>query len=282
MSAHPPLSPALVHVVSQAAADVIACPLSSISSPTPSPPLPPLPLFVAAVAARSKSSHASMLVTAILLDRARERLPASAKGVSPTAVCVLTAYTTGLPCTSHRLFLAALIIAAKAANDKTYKNKSFVVFTDNLFPVSEINLMERQLLHILDFNIMITSLEYDNVCERIRAVDAQMAAGISSSEPVSVPLPSPPTSHLGSSFPKSLPSLPSLSHRSFNIPSFMAKFTSNHSGHMSPVSPGNARVNSVASSYSSSFANGGFMRSTSPGHGKRMDSASAFVAPSWM
>ncbi|KAJ3204427.1 hypothetical protein HDU82_005849 [Entophlyctis luteolus] len=267
MSAHPPLSPALVHVVSQAAADVIACPLSSISSPTPSPPLPPLPLFVAAVAARSKSSHASMLVTAILLDRARERLPASAKG---------------LPCTSHRLFLAALIIAAKAANDKTYKNKSFVVFTDNLFPVSEINLMERQLLHILDFNIMITSLEYDNVCERIRAVDAQMSAGISSSEPVSVPLPSPPTSHLGSSFPKSLPSLPSLSHRSFNIPSFMAKFTSNHSGHMSPVSPGNARVNSVASSYSSSFANGGFMRSTSPGHGKRMDPASAFVAPSWM
>ncbi|KAJ3199387.1 hypothetical protein HDU82_000461, partial [Entophlyctis luteolus] len=180
----------------------------------------------------------------------------------------------------HRLFLAALIIAAKAANDKTYKNKSFVVFTDNLFPVSEINLMERQLLHILDFNIMISSLEYDNMCERIRAVEDQMAA-VSSCDPVPVPFPSPPNSHLSSSLPKSLPSLPSLSHRSFNMPSFIAKFTASYGGHMSPVSPGTARMNSAASSYSSSYTNGGFMRNNSPGSsGKRMDSvAQAFAAP---
>ncbi|KAJ6439208.1 cyclin [Purpureocillium lavendulum] len=69
----------------------------------------------------------------------------------------------GLNCTAHRIFLATLIVAAKYLNDKSPKNRHWAKYTQintetyqfglNL---TEVNLMERQLLFLLEWKLRIT------------------------------------------------------------------------------------------------------------------------------
>ena len=62
-------------------------------------------------------------------------------------------------CTVHRIFLASLILAAKNLNDSSPKNKHWARYTsvkgyDGFgFSLAEVNLMERQLLFLLDFDL---------------------------------------------------------------------------------------------------------------------------------
>jgi len=69
----------------------------------------------------------------------------------------------GLRCTTHRIFLAALILSAKYLNDCSPKNKhwanysvcSTTAYTFG-FSRTEVNLMEKQLLFLLDWDLRIT------------------------------------------------------------------------------------------------------------------------------
>jgi PHO85 cyclin-1 len=57
-----------------------------------------------------------------------------------------------MPCTRHRMFLATMIVAAKYLNDSSPRNVHWAKHAA-YFELSEINLMEKQLLHLLDYDL---------------------------------------------------------------------------------------------------------------------------------
>jgi hypothetical protein len=58
----------------------------------------------------------------------------------------------GMACTRHRVFLAALICAAKYLNDSSPKNKHWQKYCTH-FSLPEVNLMEKQLLYLLNYDL---------------------------------------------------------------------------------------------------------------------------------
>lgn len=86
--------------------------------------------------------------TLVYLNRLKSRLQPMAKG---------------LRCTTHRIFLASLILAAKYLNDSSPKNKhwaNYSVVSTKIysfgFSRTEVNLMEKQLLFLLDWDLRIS------------------------------------------------------------------------------------------------------------------------------
>jgi len=156
-----PVTKEMVAHLADKAAKVIRCHeyVPSHMPPTPpttppamedasEPALPSIEAFITSLVQQSHVHVSTLLPTLVYLARLQSRLPPVAKGMR---------------CTVHRIFLAALILAAKNLNDSSPKNKYWARYTnvpgfENFgFSNSEVNLMEKQLLFLLDWDLRITN-----------------------------------------------------------------------------------------------------------------------------
>ena len=112
------------------------------------PSLPSLEEFIQSLSDKSRVQVPTLMSSLVYLSRLQSRLPPVAKGMR---------------CTVHRIFLASLILAAKNLNDSSPKNKHWARYSsvkgyDGFgFSITEVNLMEKQLLFLLDWDLRITN-----------------------------------------------------------------------------------------------------------------------------
>ncbi|KAI1958120.1 PHO85 cyclin-1 [Ophidiomyces ophidiicola] len=156
-----PVSREMISYLAQKASQVLRCeddvmpstynkaqPLTPPHSPTQdaaaaTPRIPSVEEFIRNIVKRSHVEVPTLMTSLVFLARLRAKLPPMSKGMR---------------CTPHRIFLASLILAAKNINDSSPKNKYWSRYTvvngycGFGFSLSEVNLMERQLLALLDWD----------------------------------------------------------------------------------------------------------------------------------
>ncbi|KAJ3151209.1 hypothetical protein HDU86_006200 [Geranomyces michiganensis] len=137
-----PISDALLAYIVRTSQSVIVCApptQAPISSSSASSALPDLAQFLHDLVRRSAPvvTPSVLLLAASYLSRLERKLPPTARG---------------LACTMHRILLAALLIAAKYLHDGPVRNRTWAA-NSRLFSLPEVNLMERQLLFLLDFEL---------------------------------------------------------------------------------------------------------------------------------
>ena len=150
-----PVSRDMIDYLAGAARNVIPCD-SSYDLPTPprtpepaDKSLPTLEEFITQLVTSSNVQVPTLMSSLVYLNRLKSRLQPQARG---------------LKCTTHRIFLAALILAAKYLNDSSPKNKHWARYTNMEtdwyqfgFNRTEVNLMEKQLLFLLEWKLRITN-----------------------------------------------------------------------------------------------------------------------------
>lgn len=135
-----PVSSDMVQKLVVKTLQVIPCKESKAYTARNGRPLPSLMTFITRLVSYTNVYTGTLMATLVLLDKLKSRIPRNAQG---------------LPCTRHRIFLSCLILAAKFHNDSSPKNTHWARYTDGLFSLDDVNLMERQLLFLLNWDIRV-------------------------------------------------------------------------------------------------------------------------------
>lgn len=157
-----PVTQDMIHHLVSVTLQVLHCdPSKTVKHALPSPPsspvkyeekpLPSLMTFITKLVRYTNVYTGTLMATIVYMNRLKQRLPKDSKG---------------LPCTRHRIFLACLIISSKNFNDCSPKNKHWAKYTDGLFKREDVNLMEKQLLMLLDWDVKIETAELARVWKR--------------------------------------------------------------------------------------------------------------------
>ncbi|GME95215.1 unnamed protein product [Ambrosiozyma monospora] len=109
---------------------------------------PPLSKFIQNLITYSHVQTPTLMSTLVYLTRLGSILPPN---------------STGMETTRHRIFLGALILAAKNLNDSSPMNKHWCKYTDGLLSLKDINALEVELIGYLGWqNLRITNLDLLN------------------------------------------------------------------------------------------------------------------------
>ncbi|PVU86405.1 hypothetical protein BB559_006527 [Furculomyces boomerangus] len=100
-----------------------------------------LETFITWLVEKSKVNMGTLVCSLIYLNKLKHYLPKGSQGQE---------------CTLHRIFLASLILAGKYLNDSSPKNKYWARYS-RIFSLSEVNLMEKQFLDFLKFDLKINT-----------------------------------------------------------------------------------------------------------------------------
>ncbi|TPX49680.1 hypothetical protein SeLEV6574_g01326 [Synchytrium endobioticum] len=143
----------MISNVAEYTASVITC-----AAPLPtSPVMPPLAEFIASLLERSQVPTPVFIASYVYISRLAKRLPSTARGLS---------------CTRHRIYTASLLVAAKYFSDAPTRNRRWAAYAD-VFSLDDVNLMERQLLQLLDYNLGVSAAELDDAARGLAGPDAR-------------------------------------------------------------------------------------------------------------
>lgn len=214
----------MIDYLAKKAEEVIICDpdlttTGAAASNSMTPSIPSLKVFIATVAFHSQVPMPTLATTAVYLIRLRSRLPSDSKGMR---------------CTAHRIFLACLILASKNLNESSPRNINWSRYTrvrgyDGFrFNLKDVNLMERQLLFLLDWDIRINEEDLFQAWEPFLApIREEIQYDVAQAEwyvqPYDIPwdYPSPLTSHatsLSSPLSSSPPTSRSSNHSDEFVP----------------------------------------------------------------
>lgn len=137
----------LVHKLVVKTLQIIPCESEDINVINDKKRLPSLLKFLNKLIQSLNLNNGILMSTIVYLNRLKSKLPQNCKG---------------LPSTRHRILLSCLILSIKFNNDFSLKNYDWLKLTNRLFNLKDINLMERQLLFLLNWNLFINEIELFN------------------------------------------------------------------------------------------------------------------------
>lgn len=109
-------------------------------TPPPSPTdkaeqhVPSLTHFIHRLIHHSHVQTPTLMSSLVYLNKLKQVIPPNSMGIDTT---------------HHRIFLGALILAAKFTNDSSPMNKHWAKYTDGLLALSEVNALERELISFI-------------------------------------------------------------------------------------------------------------------------------------